>query len=496
MNRILITIVVALLVVAGARTGRAEITGLIGDKKSVDSADNKVVISPSAEPVPALRYQFWPPQDQQQPANAMPYFSRAVLMATTTRLRDRDLFFNADRDDRWLHSKWKPEYADEIREFLSHYDNALAELDRGTNCMRVDYSIVNSSLSIDETYQVMLPEMQEARTLARLLRLRARLEMHSGRWDDFTRTMQTLFRLSEMTGRAGDFLVSRLVGLAIAGMGIETIEEACSLADCPNFYWALAALPDELLEVRGALDHEMQALGNLAPGLAKNPDTPIGAIAARTHLREIIRSVSALSSATGQSSDHDDRSMLLLKGGLVMIANAEQSREYLGTQTRWGDQANELSNSECVLRAFAIEIDRAVSNFLKWTWLPDSIRLQNAERSTEEMRRFIRSADNDFNPAVTVMELFTPAISQVCRSEYRWKQAITQQATIQAIRDFAAKHERLPKSLDELTLPAWPDAISGRPFGYELSSDGTATLTRAPRWSSDEETTSILELTE
>lgn len=58
----------------------------------------------------------------------------------------------------------------------------------------------------------MLPEAHESRALARYLWLRAKLEMHSGRWDELTRTMQTMFRLAEMVGHAGDLLVCRLLG--------------------------------------------------------------------------------------------------------------------------------------------------------------------------------------------------------------------------------------------------------------------------------------------
>lgn len=496
MNRFLTPVFVGLFVIMSATSGPAQINGLIGDKESVDSTDNRVVISPAAEPDSALRYQFWPPQDQQQPADAMPHFSRAVLMATTTRLRDRDLFFNADRDARWLHSKWKPEYAEEIRDFLSHYDDALTELDRGTNCMQTDYSIVDSAVTIAEMYQMLLPEVQESRSLARLLQLRAKLEMRAGRWDEFTRTMQTMFRLSEMVGQAGDLLISRLVAIAIAGVAVETIQEASAQPGCPNFYWALAALPTGLLDVRSAIDQELQMLPNLTPGLATNPDTPIGAVAARAKLAAIIHVANELLLLSESPRADQAKSLSQLTGGLVVIAVAEQSRAYLRTQTGWGDQADELSDSECVLRAFAIEVDRATSNSLKWNWLPDSIRLENAGQSEDEMRRLRRLANSEINPAAIILNLVLPATTAACRAEYRGRQSIALQATIESIRDFAAEHERLPESLDELTLPAWPDPVTQHPFGYERMTLQTATLTRGGHHHGDEHTTSLLQLTE
>ena len=491
MNQVLTPIVAGLLVIAGVTAGRAQVT--VSQRETDDSFVHTLVISPAAEPQSALRYQFWPPLHVQKQTNAMPFFSRAVLMSTTTRLRNRDVELTPERYDRWFESDWKPEHGEEIDEFLSHYSDSLAELERATDCMLIDYPIVDASQSLEEIYALLLPEVQESRTLARLLRLRAKLEMHSGRWEDFTRTMQTMFRLSEMSGRAGNLLISRLVGMMIAGITLEAIEEASSIENCPNFYWALAALPEGLLDTRGAIDQEVQVIPNLAPGLAKNPDAPIGEVAARAKLREIIRSYSELRSMSFRKSDSETPSMSLLKAGLIVIATAEQSREYLRRETRWGDRVDELSDSECVLRAFAIEVDRNASNILKWTWLPESIRLQNSSRSEDEMRRI---SEKEFNPAAIVMNLILPATDAACRAEYRFKQSIARNATIQAIRDFAAQHDRLPESFDELTLPAWPDTFSNEPFGYELLTPRTVNLTRAERHHGDNATNLLLELTE
>lgn len=496
MNRFLSPISVGLLMVTFPMTAQAEGRVSVNVSETNAVTDDPLMIIPAAEPVPALRYQFWPPLRVQKPTNAMPFFSRAVLMATTTRLQNSDLRITADRQDRWLDSNWKAEYADEIREFLSHYSDSLAELERATDCMHIDYPIVDSSLSLGEMYGLMLPEVQDSRDLAKLLRLRAKLEMHSGRWNEFTRTMQTMFRLSEMVGHVGDLLVSRLVAIAIVSVAVKTVQEASTQPGCPNFYWALASLPTGLLDVHSAIDQELQMLPNLTPGLATNPDTPVGAVAARAKLAEIIHVTNELQLLSESPSADQAESRAKLTGGLVVIAVAEQSREYLRAQTGWGDHADELSDSECVLRAFAIEVDRTTSNILKWNWLPDSIRLQNAGRSEDEMHRLMTLARSKINPAAMILNLVLPATAAACRAEYRGKQSIALQATVESIRDFAAEHKRLPESLDELALPAWPDPMTQKPFGYARTTPQTATLTRGEHHHGDEHTTSLLQLTE
>ncbi len=494
MNRLSRPAIITLMLTMGIVTGQMQVSANASEPD--DPSGTRLVISPAAEPDPALRYQFWPPLNQQKPINAMPFFSRAILMATELRLRQSEYELNAGRDDRWLGSQWKPEYAEEVSEFLSPYRDSLAELERATDCMRIDYAIVDSSLSIDEMYQLMLPEVQESRSLARLLRLRAKLEMHSGRWDEFTRTMQTMFRLSEMVGHAGDLLISRLVALMIARITVETIDEATLVPGCPNFYWALAAVPSGLMDVRSAINQELQVLPNLTQGLAANPDTPIGAVAARAKLGEIIHAANELQLLSENPLADQAKSLSQLTGGLVVIAVADQSRAYLRNETRWRDQADELSDSECVLRAFAIEVDRATSNILKWNWLPDSIRLQNAPKGDVELRRLRKLAKDEINPAAILLDLVLPATNQVNRAEYHGKQSIAFQATIHAIREFAAEHQRLPESLDELTLPAWPDPMTQQPFGYEQSTPQTSTLTRGEHHLGDKNTTFLLELTE
>ncbi len=465
------------------------------DESERESINHRTIIS-TAEPDPALRYQFWPPLQKRQSANAMPLYSRAVLMSTMTHSRGSELRLESDRDHRWLGSPWKDEYADEISEFLQYHENSLAELERATDRMQIDYVITESSLSVAKLYQTMLPEVQESRALARYLRLRAKLEMHSGRWDEFTRTMQTMFRLAEMVGHAGDLLVCRLVGIAIAETAIATIEEASSLDGCPNFYWAFASLPNEMLDIRRAIDQEMLVLLNLVPGLEKCPDTPIGPEASREKLSEIIDTFSQLMKLSGDPVAGKTEEIMPLVGGVAVIALAGSSRDYLRETTCWGEQANSLSDSECVLRAIAIQLHRATSDILKWTWLPDAIRQEASKKSDQELQRLNELAKAERHPALMFMNLVFPATASAYRAEFRVQQSIAFEATIQGIRDFATKNKRLPKSLAEMDLPAWPDPMSQQPFGYESLQPSQATLTRAQRYPGDTATTFQLQLAE
>ena len=80
------------------------------------------------------------------------------------------------------------------------------------------------------------------RTLARALQVRFRAEVALGRFDDAIRTAKTMFAMSRHLGEHPT-LIGNLVGIAIAYVAIEPLEEMLEQPGCPNLYWALTNLP-------------------------------------------------------------------------------------------------------------------------------------------------------------------------------------------------------------------------------------------------------------
>jgi hypothetical protein len=78
--------------------------------------------------------------------------------------------------------------------------------------------------------------------------VRFRSEVALGRFDDAVRTAKTLFALSRHLGE-DPTLVGNLVGLAVANMAIDSLDEMLEQPGCPNLYWALTKLPTPLVPV-------------------------------------------------------------------------------------------------------------------------------------------------------------------------------------------------------------------------------------------------------
>ena len=101
-----------------------------------------------------------------------------------------------------------------------------------------------------ELYSFLLPEIQECRELARTLRVKARYEIFDGRLADAFETLRWGYQLARDAAQP-PFLISGLVGVAIAGvMNVELehlIEESGD-----NYYWAIAGLPQPLIDLRPA----------------------------------------------------------------------------------------------------------------------------------------------------------------------------------------------------------------------------------------------------
>lgn len=116
---------------------------------------------------------------------------------------------------------------------------------------------------------VVLPEVQQTRTLASALKVRFRAEVAERRFGDALRTAKTLFALSRHLGEHPT-LIADLVGIGVAFLAIGPVEEMIQQPGCPNLYWALTDLPRPLVSVRKGMQSERMLLATSLPLLVGN----------------------------------------------------------------------------------------------------------------------------------------------------------------------------------------------------------------------------------
>src|SRR5262249_33547173 len=97
-----------------------------------------------------------------------------------------------------------------------------------------------------------MSELGPLRILGWGLQVRFRGAVAGRRFDDATHSAKTMFALARHLGECPTGAANRL-GLEVAGLAFDTLEEMVQQPGCPNLYWALTDLPCPLVELRKGL---------------------------------------------------------------------------------------------------------------------------------------------------------------------------------------------------------------------------------------------------
>ncbi|EMI19742.1 hypothetical protein RMSM_03333 [Rhodopirellula maiorica SM1] len=459
---------------------------------SIDRKKPKVLrIHPAPEPVPALQIRFWPDRFEMVAGNTFVPFQRAMIMMLEMNRSagNDDPFFKNYK--LWMNGPLDELPTQEVSKYLDSQQTVLTELHRAMRMRDSHYELGIDDLRGLETVQLLLPEFQNMRQLARLLVLEARLAIAEGRTDDAIRSIRVGFRMGEATGNATDLLISQLVGIAISGTMLNQVEQLMQMQDSPNVYWALATLPDSIADINEALKFETSVVSRVFPELSHLPSDKVEPAVWRNRLVRTITDMQTLGDSGFGNGDAEAR----LIAGALMIAMTESSRAELIASGSDVSEVRAMSPSEAIVRAAAAQINRIQDNFSKWLLLPDPIRMKYADRTDATIQSNQPTDTATINLGAMVTGMLMPAVKSASQAEMRTHQTIARMATIEAIRDYAAAQNELPSSLDQLTnLPAWPDPFTQQAFGYERETATRAKLISKPAYLSDPNATIVLEL--
>ena len=104
-------------------------------------------------------------------------------------------------------------------------------------------------------YSTVISDLQMMRELTSALQVRFRWEIAERRFDDALVTANTMFALARHCGEHPT-IVGNLVGIAIASIAIEPLEEMLQQPGCPNLFWALTRLPHPFIDPHKGLQGE------------------------------------------------------------------------------------------------------------------------------------------------------------------------------------------------------------------------------------------------
>jgi hypothetical protein len=142
------------------------------------------------------------------------------------------------------------------------------------------------------------------------------------------------------------------------------------------------------------------------------------------------------------------------------------------------EQVDAYPIAQVVFLAVVRYYDEARDDYFKWAHLP----YWQAEAATGRLtfEEMLQTSVDRAGFIAAPVQLLLPAVRAAQASFVRCEQTLALIQTVEAIRMYGAQHGgRLPKTLDDLTVPAPLDPVSGKPFEYGYHTDH-AVLTGQP----------------
>ncbi len=413
-------------------------------------------VSPAPEPSPALRYRLYPGTWELRPGSALLHYARAQI-----------LFQQMAKETTTEWQQWATEESNPTDEQLSsavdnlkHVYVELHEL-----AMSEDFTWDHRirDLRGPEVYSYLLPDVQEARAMARLLRIRIMLQIRRRDFEGVFSSVSDGFRLAEFVGQ-GETLIQKLVGVAIAAVMRDALEDAISTPGCPNLYWAIASVPPSLVNISQSAVWELDNIHRVLPVLAEAENAEWSDAEATKKWATLVSDLGTLS-GDGSSAGRDSQLALAI-ASVTFVDSARQRLQANGIEA---DRLSRLPALQVVLIDAAREVRRVSDDLAKAHLLPAHLADPVLDREDAKYQKWIR--DNRLSSVgAAIGGLLYPAVKQVKAAETRMLLGHARLMTLEAIRMYASEHDgQLPKSLDQLsTVPAMPDPFTNKPFGYRV----------------------------
>jgi hypothetical protein len=428
----------------------------------------RVALRPAPSPSPALRYRLLPDLREQKPADAAagPY-KRAVPLLQRL---PGDV---SEQLDQWQEVPLNELPRDEVRRTLAEYREALELVEQGARCERCDWGVAERIRR--QGIGALLPELEPMRKVARLLAVRARLEMAEGRFDDAARTLRTGMAVARQVGKEPT-LINALVGVAIAMVMTKQVDQFAQCDQAPNLYWALTDLPRPFIDLRVPLQGERLGAYGTFPGLGEAAgDLNVGPLSPK-QVQDCVKMLFGL-------VEEQDTQAKRVGLALLIRSKHETAKRALVAQGRPPALVAKMPHVQVALLHALGEYERLLDEVVKWQGFPyweAQAGLQRARRQLVEARTRALLPTGDA-PVLPLAALLVPAVSNVFTARTRLDRKVAALRCVEAVRLYAAGHGgKLPptlKAIGEVPIPI--DPITGKDFEYR-SAGGRATLHAPP----------------
>jgi hypothetical protein len=357
---------------------------------------------------------------------------------------------------------------DEVKEYLNLMSFQRWFLREAARRERFDMD--RNLREVDDLISYLLPEIQSLRELARTQSLRCRVAIAEGRVDDAIEITGQQFALARHLGQ-DDFLISNLVGIAIAGMAWNDALYLVQHTETPNLYWALATMPRPLVDLRHSMSIERQWVYEQLKVLREVDETPRPAGYWQDFVDRLLPQIGYLASEFDLPLFEEKPDLVRAAVVAYVAAAYPGAKEYLIEECQLPvEQVDAYPTAQVVFLAMVRFYDQWRDEYFKWMYAPFHQAQSNEYYGSVD--RGFRTATQRYGWCTQPARLLLPAVPSARTAEARCDQTIALLQTVEAVRLYAAANEgRLPPSLDELTVPAPLEPFTGKPVEYELSDD-------------------------
>lgn len=406
----------------------------------------KLTVSPQAAPKPALRYALLPELQDMQPGNPIPAYYKC-FMDQQSLYSDKKV--SEDRD------KWLKCPLSELPDGLESYGGASAkQADVAARFETCDWQLLHG-LRTDGA-RLLLPELNQLRQLASVLRVRCRGQIKAGKFDDAIRTLQTMFALLRHLDDHPT-LIGGLVGMAITSQAVATLEELVQQPGCPNLFWALTQLPSPFIDLRKALQGEKLFIAAEFKGLTDRQHiwSEEDVVKAATIAKTIV--------AMNEASAEIEKSSAWVNERLQDPKWLAESRKNLIVLGHPEVLVNKYRSQQVLFVHLLQRYEIARDDMLKWLMIP----FWQAENELEGQAK-----PDPNNVENAIANILLPALSKVRYPQVKLEQRLAMLRIVEGMRLYAAANQgNLPKSLNDIKVPMPVDPVTGKDFTYSFDGD-------------------------
>ena len=428
------------------------------------------MLTPAALPVPALKYRFDFPLDQQLDGNA----ALSYFQATT-------MFPPPSADDKTGEARFGSVTAADVElesdeEFESTIEEKLPWFDTG-----MPYFMLDASKRTNTDWEIplrengssgLLPHLNRQHDLNLYVIAKARLALIRGETDQAINLARAGILQADRIDGGDVATVNHAASIGLQGRMMGAVARIMQHPASPNLYWALRSIPSPTRNLARAIDGSNALTFIDVPELG---GTRQGELTEDVWTKAVsgLRSKLANVAAQMHGNDEERRDLATRASDLQQIAANEQAilpsatAHYAATRKISLKDAAAIGNAKLV-DVFYFEMWQAnAEQFLAAASLPYSQMLPLMKAANDDYNRLKKQqASNPF---------FAYDLSpyRVVIKNAQLDQTIAALAAIEAIRAYAADHDgALPPSLDAITQAPPPEnPLTGKPFSYKVIGD-------------------------